>query len=257
MLIYKPVEEKEDLHVKTAMALLGKDDERLGRRMLRRFRSYKKNQELREQGIYSLGGEIFSAVTHGVTALVGVAVLVLSVIFAVQSGRGALAIASVSIFGVCVMVGFTISTIYHSLAINAGKRVMRVLDHCSIYFIIAGTYTPFALLAIEGWLGWTIFGVNWALAIVGCTLSAINFKKFKTFEFICYLTMGWVGAVGLVTMVGNIGFGVSFWLLLGGGVAYTIGAILFKVKGKYIHGVWHLFTLVGLVCHFLSIVFFL
>lgn len=213
------------------------------------------SKNLSDRKIYTLGGEIFSSITHGVTALVGVAVLVLSIIIAVTQKMGALAVVAVTIYGVTAFLGFTISTVYHALRIGGGKRVMRVLDHCSIYFIIAGTYTPFALIAIGGWVGWTIFVINWILCAVGTTLTAVDRERFKKFAFICYLVMGWLAMVAVVPLVKSIGLGASFWLLVGGGLAYTVGAFIFKVKGKYVHGVWHLFTLVGLVLQFLSITY--
>jgi len=223
----------------------------------RKYLAAKKNQKVRDKKIYSLGGEIFSSVTHGVAAFVAIALMILCIVVAVKNGFGWLAIVSISVFGIAAAAGFTISCVYHGLAINLGKRVMRILDYCSIYFIIAGTYTPFCLIALEGWVGWTLFGVNWTLCIIGTTLSAIDRKKFKKFSFICYLTMGWIAVVAIVPIIQSIGWGLSFWMLLGGGVAYTIGAMIFKLKGKYTHGVWHLFTLLGLGLHFLSIYFLL
>jgi len=251
--------EKKDaeLHIETAFAILGECDESTARAAARRVKSYQKNQEIREQKLYTLGGEIFSAITHGITAAVGLAIMIMSIIFAVVGGHGLIAIVAVTVFGLCAFVGFTLSTVYHSLAINAGKRVMRILDHCAIFFIIAGTYTPFTLIGIGGWVGWTLFGVVWTMAIIGTTLTAINLKKYKTFAFISFIVMGWIGMIAVYPLINNIGFGASFWLLVGGGVAYTLGAVIFKMKGKYMHGVWHLFTLAGLVCQFLSIIFLL
>jgi len=245
------------LHIEAELAGLGSQDEVLARRTAKKLKSCQANQDLRDQKIYTLGGEIFSAVTHGITAFVGLCVLVLATIFAVTSGRGVVAVLAVIIFGLCALAGFTISTVYHSLAINKGKRVLRVLDHCSIYFIIAGTYTPFTLIAIEGWVGWALFGAIWTMGVVGCTLTAVNREKFKRFAFVCYLLMGWMGALAVIPLIESIGFGVEFWLLLGGGIAYTLGAVVYTRKGKYIHGIWHLFTMAGLVCHFLSIMFLL
>lgn len=215
----------------------------------------KEHKDLEDRKTYTLGGEIFSSITHGFTALVGVAVLVLCIIIAVTQKLGALAVVAVSIYGATAFLGFTISTVYHALRIGGGKRVMRVLDHCSIYFIIAGTYTPFALIGIGGWVGWLIFSINWILCVVGTTLTAVDREKFKRFAFICYLVMGWLALVAVVPLVRAIGTGASFWLLIGGGIAYTAGAFVFKLKGKYVHGVWHLFTLAGLVLQFLSIMF--
>ena len=245
------------LHIDTQAASLGADDECLSRRASKALRRYQANQELRDQKIYSLGGEMFSSITHGFTALMGVAILVLCVIFAARTDQGALGIVAVSIFGATAFIGFTISTIYHALAVNSGKRVMRVLDHTSIYFIIAGTYTPFSLLVLGGWVGWTIFGVNWALCFLGATLTAIDRKKFKTFAFICYLTMGWVALAVVVPLVDAMGWGWSLWLLFAGGIAYTLGAVVYKFPGKWTHGIWHLFTLAGLTAQALSVIIYM
>jgi len=250
---------KDDTHflVETAFASLGETDETLARSAVKKVKAYKKNQAIRDQKLYTLGGEIFSAITHGITAATGLAIMIMSIIFAVSGGHSWVIVTAVAIYGFCSFVGFTLSTVYHSLAINKGKRVMRVLDHCSIFFIIAGTYTPIVLVGIGGWVGWALFGAVWGMAIVGTTLTAINLQKFKTFAFISFIVMGWTGLLAIYPLVQSIGFGASFWLLLGGGIAYTLGAVVYKMKGKYMHGVWHLFTLAGLVCHFLCIMFLL
>jgi hemolysin III len=215
---------------------------------------WRSSAKIAERKFYTLGGEIFSSVTHGVTALAGVAVLVICVYLAVANSLGALAIFAVSIYGATAFLCFAVSTIYHALAINTGKRVMRVLDHCSIYFLIAGTYTPFSLLGIGGVIGWLIFTVNWVLCAVGTTLTAVDREKYKRFAFVCYMTMGWIAVVAAVPIINAIGFGLTLWMLLAGGVAYTLGAIVFKMKGKYTHGIWHLFTLAGLILQCLSII---
>ncbi|MCL2755432.1 MAG: hemolysin III family protein [Firmicutes bacterium] len=253
----KPNKDDAGKYIEAQLETFDEVDETYARRFIKKLRSYRKNQAIRDEKLYTLGGEIFSAITHGITALAGLAILVLSIIFAVQSGRGPTAVISVIVFGLCAFIGFTLSTVYHSLAINKGKRVMRILDHCSIYFIIAGTYTPFMLMGVQGWAGWTLLGVVWAMAAAGCTLTAVNMKKFKTLEFVTFIVMGWIGLIAAYPLISNIGWGASFWLLIGGGVAYTLGAVIFKMKGKYVHGIWHLFTLVGLVCQFLSILFLL
>jgi len=247
----------KDLHVKTMQTLLGDEDCCLSKRACLALKKYQKNQELRDQGIFSLGGELFSAITHGFTALVGIAILVLCIIFASRTDQGAIGIAAVSIFGATAFLGFTLSTIYHALAINSGKRVMRILDHCSIYFIIAGTYTAYSLLVLGGWVGWTIFGANWALALVGATLTAIDRKKYHKLAFICYLFMGWMALFAVVPIVQIMGWSWSLWLLFSGGVVYTMGAVVFKLPGKYTHGVWHIMTMVALILQALSVLLFM
>ena len=244
------------LHIETQTALMGPEDSALAKKNAKQLHRHQRNQEIRDRKLYTLGGEIFSSITHGITAAAGIAALILGVVFAAKNpDMGALAIVGIIIFGACAFLGFTISTVYHGLRISTGKRVMRVLDHCSIYSLIAGTYTAFCFIVLPNWVGFTIFGVNWTLAIVGTTLTAINRKKFKHFAFTCYLVMGWMVIFFIVPFIREIGFGTSWWLLLSGGIAYTLGAVVYKLKGKYIHGVWHLFTLAGLALHFLSILF--
>ena len=248
---------EEKLHIETQRALMGIEDANLSKRATCALKRYQKNQDLRDQNIYSLGGELFSSITHGITALVGVAILVMCIIFAVNTDQGAIGVVSVSIFGATAFLGFTMSTVYHALAINSGKRVMRVLDHTSIYFIIAGTYTPFALLVLGGWVGWTIFGLNWALCLVGATMTAVNRQKFKTFAFICYLTMGWLAIAVVVPLVNTLGWGWSLGLLFGGGIAYTVGSAIYKMPGKWTHGIWHIFTMIGLILQALSVIIYM
>jgi len=245
------------LHVETERALLGCDDAVLSKRASKALKRYQKNQELRDQKIFTLGGEMFSSITHGLTALVGIAILVLCIVFAVQTDQGTIGVVSVAIFGTTAFIGFTMSTIYHALAVNSGKRVMRVLDHTSIYFIIAGTYTPFALLVLGGWVGWTIFGLNWALCFIGATLTAIDRKKFHKFAFVCYLVMGWMALAAVVPLVDAMGWSASLWLLFAGGLAYTAGAVVYKLPGKWTHGIWHLFTMTGLILQALSVIIYM
>ena len=249
-----------ELQIETQRAMLPEEDIVLSRRASKAIKSYQKNQDLREQGIFTLGGEIFSSITHGLTALAGAAILVLCVVFAVRTEQGAIGIAAVAIFGAVAFIGFTFSTIYHALAINSGKRVMRVLDHTSIYFIIAGTYTPFALIVLapeSAFVGWGIFTLNWLLCIIGATLTAVNREKYKRFAFVCYLIMGWLVLLAVVPLINAMGWGAPTWLLFSGGVAYTLGAVVYKMKGKYTHGVWHLFTMLGLILQGLSVILFM
>ena len=235
----------------------GEQERKLRKKRARLWIRKRKNQKLRDRKIYTRGGEIFSSITHGLTALAGLALLIACIVAAVLGGWDWLVILSICVFGVTSIAGFVISTVYHALAINSGKRILRILDHCSIYWIIVGTYTPFCVIALNNWIGWTILAVNWTACIVGTTLTAIDRRRFKRFAMVCYLTMGWIALLAIVPLVRAIGWGTSFWLLLGGGVAYTLGAVVFKMKGKYTHGIWHLFTMAGLVCQFLSILFLL
>lgn len=215
-----------------------------------RLNSYK-NEVERNKHRYTLGEEIANAITHGIGALFGIFILIYGNIKAQTVST----VLGVTVFGITMAISYAISCIYHALKITKGKRVMRVLDHCSIYFLIAGTYTPFCLIALSGWIGYTILAINWVACIVGTTLTAIDRKKFKTFAMICYLAMGWVILLAFKPLIGFMGFGSAFWLLLLGGVSYTIGAVVFMIakKKRYGHSIWHLFTLVGSLFHFLCI----
>ncbi len=156
---------------------------------------------------------------------------------------------------------YTMSSIYHGLKPNTtGKKVLQVLDHCSIFLLIAGSYTPFTLCTLRGYdpvTGWTIFGIIWAMAVLGIVLNSIDLKQFKVFSMICYLAMGWciiAKANLLPSLLGTEGC----VLLVAGGVVYTIGAIFYGVgrKHKYMHSIFHLFICAGSLLHFLCILLY-
>ena len=209
---------------------------------------------------YTKGEEIFNMTSHIVGAVLGVVALVLCVVFAAIRGNG-FGVVSGSIYGVTMIILYTMSSIYHGLSPKRySKKVFQVLDHCSIFLLIAGSYTPFALCTIREYdtaSGWVIFGVIWAVAILGIVLNSIDIKKFKVFLMICYLLMGWciVFKIGLLPkLLGTAGF----VLLLLGGIAYTVGAILYGIgkKHKYMHSVFHLFILLGSLLQFFCILLY-
>lgn len=205
---------------------------------------------------YSLGEELVSAISHGVGALLSLAGTVVLIFFA-ASTNDTWKIVSVSIYGASMIILYTISTVYHSLKPNSGKKVMRILDHCVIYLLIFGTYTPFVLVTLRGWLGWLLFGINLAAAAVGTTLTAIDFKKFGKFAMVCYLAMGWVVVIGIVPLIKVLPlWGLIF--LLAGGIFYTVGAVLYGLgkKKKYMHSLWHFFVLAGTIFQYFSILFY-
>lgn len=209
---------------------------------------------------YSKGEEIFNMVSHIVGAAIGIVAIVLcSVIAAIHhNGYG---VVSGVIFGISLVVLYTMSSIYHGLRPTCkAKKVFQVIDHCTIYFLIAGSYTPFALCTLREAnpvLGWTIFGIIWGLAILGIILNAIDLKKFQKFSMICYLIMGWCIVVKINVVIESLGT-AGFLLLLLGGIAYTVGAILYGVgkKHKWMHSVFHLFILLGSLLQFFCILFY-
>lgn len=205
---------------------------------------------------YSLGEEIMSAVTHGVGALLSIAALVLCVIFSAINGP-VLSVVSSAIYGSTLIILYTMSTLYHSLKINNAKRIFRIIDHCSIYLLIAGTYTPYTLLVLPKNVGIPLFILIWSIAILGIVLNSINLKKFKVISFISYLILGWAIIFAFKPLIDNLSTG-GLIFLIAGGICYTVGCIFygFGKKLKYMHSIFHLFVLAGSVLHFFSILLY-
>ena len=209
---------------------------------------------------YTKGEEIFNMTSHIVGAVLGIVATVLCIVFAAIR-ENVYGIISGAIYGVTMIILYTMSSIYHGLSPKRySKKVFQVLDHCSIFLLIAGSYTPFALCTIREYdlaSGWIIFGVIWAFAILGIVLNSIDIKKFKVFSMICYLVMGWC-IVFKITLLPELLGTAGFVLLLLGGIAYTVGAILYGLgkKHKYMHSVFHLFILLGSLLQFLCILLY-
>ena len=200
---------------------------------------------------YTLGEEIFSSISHGVSAVFAVAALVFLL---VTCQKTPLYVVSAAVYGGTMVMLYTVSTLYHGLGLNRAKVVFRSLDHCTIFLLIAGTYTPITLVCLGGWKGLAMFGAVWAAAVVGVVLNAISVERFKKISMACYLAMGWV----VVLAMGDFYRAVDpmvFWCLLAGGVLYTVGAALYAVGKKvpYMHSVFHLFVLGGSVFHTVSV----
>ena len=209
---------------------------------------------------YTKGEEIFNMTSHIVGGALGVVALVLCVVFAAIHGNG-YGVVSGAIYGVTMVILYTMSSIYHGLnPKRKAKKVFQVLDHCSIYLLIAGSYTPFALCTLREYstaLGWTIFGVIWFVAILGIVLNSIDIKKFRVFSMICYLVMGWC-IVFKINLLPQLLGTAGFVLLLLGGLAYTVGARLYGLgkKHKYMHSIFHLFILLGSLLQFFTILLY-
>ena len=210
--------------------------------------------------IYTKGEEIFNMTSHIVGGALGIVAIVLCIVFAAVHGNG-YGVVSGAIYGVTMILLYTMSSIYHGLKPERkSKKVFQVLDHCSIFLLIAGSYTPFALVSIrenDAVAGWAIFGVIWALAIIGIILNSIDLKRYKIFSMICYLAMGWciiVKANLLPQILGTTGL----ILLVSGGIVYTIGAIFYGLgkKRKYMHSIFHLFILLGSLLQFFCILLY-
>lgn len=200
---------------------------------------------------YSISEELMNAISHGIGAALSIAAIVLLI---VNSNFEIKSIVCVTIYSVSLFVLYIISTLYHALLPSKAKKVFRMLDHCSIFLLIAGTYTPICLLVLNSVVGWILFFVVWVAAIVGIVFNSIDIKKFSKFSMICYIAMGWVVIFALKPLIDSITTS-QLTLLVSGGVAYTVGAVLYVIgkKQKYIHSVWHLFVLLGSILHFFMI----
>ena len=208
---------------------------------------------------YSRGEEIMNMVTHIVGGAIGIVALTLCVMFAALRGN-VFGIVTSAVYGTTMIAMFTISSVYHGLQPNLGKKVMQVIDHCTIYFLIAGTYTVVVLSAIRPAfpnLGWGLFFFEWVMALIATTLTAIDLKKYEAFSMVCYIGMGgavipfWKQTLFVLTKPG-------FLLLLFGGIAYTIGAVLYGIgsRKKWMHSVFHVFTIIGAGLQFLSVLLY-
>lgn len=200
---------------------------------------------------YTLGEEIMNAITHGVGVGLAIAGLV---VLLVLGRHDPLTVTSVSIFGATMILLYLVSTLYHALGVCRGKKVFQVLDHCTIFLLIAGTYTPLSLLCFGGTLGWTLFGIVWGVAILGIVLNAIDLQKFKVFSMVCYIGLGWLVVFFFKPLMDRTDR-TSIILLITGGIFYTVGAVLYGLgrKYKYMHSVWHFFVLGGTIFHYFVI----
>lgn len=205
---------------------------------------------------YSLGEEIAHGLTHGVGIVLAIAGLCVLVTFSALYGSAVHVVAS-SIFGASMIVLYTASTLYHSLPMPETKRIMRVVDHASIYLLIAGTYTPFTLVTLEGAWGWSLFGVVWGLAIAGIIFKLFFTGRFDRLSVAIYVAMGWCGLVAIKPMMAALPT-LGLWLLVAGGLAYTGGVIFYLLERRmrYHHAIWHLFVMAGTTLHYFVVLFF-
>ena len=201
---------------------------------------------------YTLGEEIFNAVSHGAGGLLSIAgTVVLIVLCAVYSD--AWSVISACVYGASLIILYTMSTLYHAITNEKAKKFFRVMDHNTIFFLIAGTYTPFTLVTLRGKLGWILFGIVWGSALIGIILNSIDLEKFRKPSVVCYILMGWVIIIAVNPMLNSLP-GLSLVFLLLGGIFYTVGVIFYSLKKiKWFHSVWHLFTVSGSVLHYFSV----
>ena len=203
---------------------------------------------------YSAAEELAHSITHGVGFFLGIAVLVLLVVFS-SLRKGAWEVVSCSIYGATFIMLYLGSTLYHSARRPRVRRIFKVIDHSAIYLLIAGTYTPYALVPLNGALGWTIFGAIWGCALFGIFFKACFTGRFKAVSLFSYLFMGWFCIIAVKPLYRELSV-AGFVFLAVGGLCYTVGAVFYAWKSlKWSHTVWHLFVLAGSLCHFFSILF--
>lgn len=204
---------------------------------------------------YTLGEEIFNSVSHGLGAALGIAGMVILIVLSVIHGSG-LALGTSIVYGVSLTMLYTMSTLYHAIGSKKAKEVLRIFDHTSIFFLIAGSYTPFCLIALQGNMkGLLVAAVVWACAVLGIVLNAVSLKKTEKFSLALYVLMGWSVMMVIKDIIAVLPT-PAFWLLVLGGIFYTAGLLFYGIKRKYMHSIWHLFVLTGSVLHYLCIAIF-
>ncbi len=211
---------------------------------------------------YTRGEEIFNMVSHIVGGGLGVIICALCIIKAFLN-RDAYQAVGAFIYGFSMIILYTMSSVYHGLKNETAKKVLQIIDHCSVFLLISGTYTPIALTSLREYnpfLGWGVFGLVWGCSALGVTLNAIDLKKYSLFSNVCYLAQGWCIVFTGKAAVTAIGFKGFMWLLVGG-IAYTVGALLYGIAGKktvrYLHSVFHIFVVLGSALQFISVFFFI
>ena len=203
------------------------------------------------QARYTAGEEAANVATHAAGLLASVVGAVVLVYLGIVRDDG-LHVASAGVYGATLVALYAASTLYHLLRRPEVKRVLRVLDHCAIYLLIAGTYTPFTLVGIGGGWGWSLFGVAWGLAAAGIVFKVFLTGRFAVLSTAAYVGMGWLCVVAFRPIVEALSAGALAWLVAGG-VAYTAGTLFYHRRAPYSHAVWHVFVLAGSACHFVAI----
>ncbi|EXJ22606.1 hypothetical protein ADIAL_2192 [Alkalibacterium sp. AK22] len=201
---------------------------------------------------YLILNEVLNAVTHGV----GVVLSIVGLIYLVQKGLeygGALEVASYAIYGATLILLYLSSTLYHSLTFTRARQAFRIIDHCSIFLLIAGTYTPYTLITVGGGFGTVLTTLIWLIAVLGIVYKTVWFKKFQGLSVWLYISMGWLALFFLHSLYQGLGTAGFIWLVAGG-LSFTVGALFYRLKHiKFMHVVWHLFVLTGTIFMFFSI----
>ncbi len=199
--------------------------------------------------------EKINIISHSIGFVLSIIALVFLLTHAKQHGT-IWHVVSFSIFGVSLIVLYSASTFYHSAKKPKSRKRLRVVDHVSIYVLIAGTYTPFSLITLDRSIGWIIFGISWGFALIGIILKLFFTGKYKLISTLMYVFMGWIIIFAIKPLINNLSSSGLSWLVAGG-MAYTVGAILYSIKKiKFNHAIFHILVLIGSVCHFMSVFFY-
>lgn len=205
---------------------------------------------------YTLGEEILNSVSHGIGSVLSIAGTIILIVLSVKH-ETMLGLWTSLIYGFSLILLYTMSTLYHSITNEKAKSILRIFDHTSIFFLIAGSYTPFCLIGLQGDPhGLIVAVVVWACAILGIILNTISLEKTEKLSLILYIAMGWA----IIFVIKAIFLAIpspAFWLLFAGGISYTGGVVFYKMKTKYMHGIWHFYVLFGSVLHFLAVVLYI
>ncbi|MBC7001454.1 hemolysin III family protein [Photobacterium sp. BZF1] len=213
-------------------------------------------KQLATESGYSVREEVANSISHGLGMVFGIIGLVLLLVQAVSNGADALSITSLSIYGASMILLYLASTLYHAIPFERAKRALKTFDHCAIYLLIAGTYTPFLLITLRTPLAITLMAVIWAIALIGIVLKIAFVYRFKRLSLATYLTMGWLSLIAIYPLAMTLATG-GLVLLAAGGIVYSIGVVFYVNKRiPYNHAIWHLFVLGGTVLHFLAIYFY-
>ena len=201
---------------------------------------------------YDSKEETLNIITHGIGFILSILALVILVIRASKYGNGK-HITSFAIFGASLVVLYAASTLYHYAKNPELRHKLNIFDHAAIYVLIAGTYTPFSLVVLKGWVGWTIFGVSWGLALIGIIFKVFYFGKYDKLSTVAYVLMGWVIILAIKPLIDSFPTAGLLWLL-SGGLSYSIGALLYSIKSiRFNHAIFHVCVLLGSFCHFMAV----
>lgn len=219
-------------------------------------RSERQVTKLANTHVFSKEEELSNSITHGIGVLLSIAALVILIVFASLYGN-IWHIVGFTLFGTTMVLLYTSSTLLHALKPGRAKDFFEIMDHTSIYFFIAGTYTPFLFIAVKGWIGWTLFGIVWGLAVAGTVFKSFFVKKYLYTSTLLYVVMGWL----IVFVWNDLAASLQptgLILLAAGGICYTVGAVFYMWQlFKHHHAVWHVFVLAGTVCHFFAVLYLL